>query len=626
MEMFFYNLSERFAGVMPEFLEEKGITIGNRGLSVNIVVDHGNGIRIDKKDNQVNLILGKERYIFRAITHLLQHRRETDYVYEEKCWLDTCGFMYDGSQASSVLNVESCKKMLRTLAGMGYNMMMLYCEDCYEVPAEPNWANMRPRYTQAEFREIDDYAYALGIEMIPCIQVLAHFKDVLKRADYRCVADTAIVLKVGAKRTYELIENLIASVSSCFRTKRIHLNMDEAWDIGLGNYLQENGYKAKFALMREHVSYVTEITNKYGLKPMMWSDMFFASKSKTGDYYDDSIIFDEEDIKGVPDNMELVLWDYYHDDAKIYESMINLHNTLNGGCWVATACRCGWSFGANYNAFFKRTTTALQVCKKMGVKEVFTCVWGDNHRESSPFAVLPQLQTFAEYVYNDAPDEEFIARRFAASTGEDWNAFRTYDGMDCVPEYNGNNKDDSKLSHLCMWQDILLGLFDSNLRGMDFSLHYEDLAYKFRTCAANSGSYSSMFEFAEKTAKVLSLKAYMGIRLAKAYRENNRVDMEIIANKDLPKLSEYMMELRNINRSYFFEIYKPLGWEALDIRYGGAIMRIDTAIMRINDYLEGRISKIEELEENRIDWYMDGQFNSTTAFIDYSLICSPSSL
>lgn len=626
MEMFFNHLSERYQSVMPEFLEEKGVSLGENGLYVSITVDGESGIKIKKKDNQVDFLLGKERFIFRSITLLLEHQNEKDFTYEETCWLDTCGFMYDGSQASSVLNVDSCKKMLRTIAGMGYNMMMLYCEDCYEVPAEPHWANMRPRYTQAEFKEIDDYAYALGIEMIPCIQVLAHFKEVLKRADYRCVADTAIVLKVGEKRTYELIENLISAVSSCFRTKRIHLNMDEAWDIGLGNYLQEKGYKAKFDLMREHVSYITKITDKYGLKPMMWSDMFFASKSKTGNYYDDSIIFDEEDIKGVPDNMELVFWDYYHEDEDIYRNMINLHNTLNGGCLVATACRCGWSFGANYNAFFKRTTTALQVCKQMGVKEVFTCVWGDNHRESSPFSVLPQLQTFAEYAYNDSPDEEFIANRFASCTGEDWAAFRTYDGMDSVPEYNGNNKDDGKLSHLCMWQDILLGLLDFKLKGLDFSSHYEELAEKFKKCVEDSKAYSSMFEFAEKTAKVLSLKAYMGIRITKAYKENNRAELEIIAKKDLPRLAEYMMELRNVNRSYFFETYKPLGWEALDIRYGGAIMRIDTAIMRITEYLEGRISKIEELEEERIDWYMDGQFNSTTAFIDYSLICSPSSI
>ena len=41
MEIRFKNLSERFSGVMPEFLEEKGIACGDNGLLVDIVVTVG---------------------------------------------------------------------------------------------------------------------------------------------------------------------------------------------------------------------------------------------------------------------------------------------------------------------------------------------------------------------------------------------------------------------------------------------------------------------------------------------------------------------------------------------------------------------------------------------------------
>ena len=49
---------------------------------------------------------------------------------------------------------------------------------------------------------------------------------------------------------------------------------------------------------------------------------------------------------------------------------------------------------------------------------------------------------------------------------------------------------------------------------------------------------------------------------------------------------------------------KPFGWEVLDIRYGGVLARIDSSIERITDYLDGRINKIEELEQERL--YFDG--------------------
>ena len=51
---------------------------------------------------------------------------------------------------------------------------------------------------------------------------------------------------------------------------------------------------------------------------------------------------------------------------------------------------------------------------------------------------------------------------------------------------------------------------------------------------------------------------------------------------------------------------KPFGFEVLDVRYGGLISRIDTAILRIEEYLNGEITKIEELEEKRLPYATSG--------------------
>ena len=67
--------------------------------------------------------------------------------------------------------------------------------------------------------------------------------------------------------------------------------MDEAWDIGLGKYLADNGYRRRFDILSEHLKRVVEITKKLGLSPMIWSDMYFRLGSKTGEYYDLSVTF-----------------------------------------------------------------------------------------------------------------------------------------------------------------------------------------------------------------------------------------------------------------------------------------------------------------------------------------------
>ena len=45
---------------------------------------------------------------------------------------------------------------------------------------------------------------------------------------------------------------------------------------------------------------------------------------------------------------------------------------------------------------------------------------------------------------------------------------------------------------------------------------------------------------------------------------------------------------------------KPFGWEVHDIRYGGLLMRFETAKERILAYLPGELSAIEELEAERL--------------------------
>lgn len=52
---------------------------------------------------------------------------------------------------------------------------------------------------------------------------------------------------------------MLKSVKEAFHTDRVHLGMDEAVQLGLGNYLKENGYKNSSELIKEHCARVLEI-------------------------------------------------------------------------------------------------------------------------------------------------------------------------------------------------------------------------------------------------------------------------------------------------------------------------------------------------------------------------------
>ena len=72
------------------------------------------------------------------------------------------------------------KRFLCQLALMGFNTAYLYMEDTYELPGYPYFGYRRGRYSVAEQKELDDFADALGIELVPCIQTLAHLRTAIR--------------------------------------------------------------------------------------------------------------------------------------------------------------------------------------------------------------------------------------------------------------------------------------------------------------------------------------------------------------------------------------------------------------------------------------------------------------
>ena len=131
-----------------------------------------------------------------------------------------------------------------------------------------------------------------------------------------------------------------------------------------------------------------------------------------------------------------------------------------------------------------------------------------------------------------------------------------------------------------------------------------------------------MFEFYKNLASVLETKSNLGVKITKAYLENDKAALTDYCENVLPRLYKDVKKLRISHRNHFFDEYKPIGWEVMDIRYGGVLMRIDTAIERLSDYLNGKIDKIDELLEKRLPF--DG--DEIRKGIDYKMICSVTDL
>ncbi len=505
---------------------------------------------------------------------------------------DTFGVMIDMSR-NAVMSVEALKKYLPYLAKMGYNCVMLYTEDTYEVEGEPFFGYMRGRYTKDELRELDAYADSLGIELIPCIQSLAHYTAFVHWN--KVPVDIDDTLMVGDERTYEFIENTIASVRKCFKTNRIHVGMDEAWKLGRGKYHNKNGCESATSIMEKHLARVNEIVKKYDFEPMIWSDMFFRSFNNN-QYYIPKIDMPREVVESLPENVIPVYWDYYQMDPQVYDDMLYNHEQLSDKTWFAGGAWTWVGFTPANRFSIDTMRLALDACRKHKVKNVFFTMWGDNGAECSRYAVMPTLLYLAEYA-NGNRDEEKIKAKFKRIFGAEYDDFMALDDMNTA--FGVYQKERSPGEKMALYSDLFNGFMDVDLRE-EFEEKFAALAVKYAESAKKYRKWSYLFDSAAKLAEALSVKYTLGLRTRKAYQAGDKAELLRLANEAYAPLYKMVDRFARAFEKQWFAENKTCGFDVQDIRLGGVMRRIDACRRRLVAYAKGEIDRIEELEAELI--------------------------
>lgn len=508
-----------------------------------------------------------------------------------------------------VMLPEKVKEYIDYIAALGYNSLMLYTEDTYEVKDEKLFGFLRGAYTAAEIKDIDAYADKKGVELIPCIQTLAHLNGIFRYGEYARICDTKDILLIGDERTYTLIENMFRTLKEEFKSRTVHIGMDEANMVGRGKYADLHGFQDIYGVMIEHLVRVAEIAKKYGFETLMWSDMFLRVVNG-GEYYADNPVT-EKIAADMPDNVVPVYWDYYHKEEAEYEKYFGLHDKFKdiwfaGGTW-------SWSgFVPNLRLALKTTQSAMRVCRKRGVKNIIMTVWGDNGKECSYYTALPVLY-YAKQVYEGNEDIELIKRGFNLATGEDFDAFMALE----LP--NKCNKEDELLenqSKYMLYNDPFLGAFDTAVRGNEYDF-YTDAAKKLGEYGKKSKSFGYLFEFEKKLCNALAIKYALGADARKNYRAKDKDGLRKTA-EDFGKALDALRGFYDEFASLWERENKPNGFEVHIIRLGGLMERLKFCKEKIEKYLKGEIDRIPELENELIDAF--GLKDRTTGFVYNSWI------
>ncbi len=535
---------------------------------------------------------------WRALSILSQRWGETFSVTERACF-ETLGVMFDVSR-NAVLKPETLQFFFRKMALLGFHLGMLYTEDTYEVDRYPYFGYLRGRYSQDQLRALDDYADALGIELCPCIQTLGHLNRALHWPAMEGMKDTEEVLLVDDERTQAFIRAMLESASAPYRSRRIHIGMDEAHFLGLGAYLRRHGYARPFDIMRTHLAQVSAMVRSLGLEAMMWSDMYFRLSSPTGGYYDAPDL-DRAALAAAPEDITLVYWDYYHAGEEDYDRMFRLHQrfaaptAFAGGIWT-------WTGPApHYEKTLETCLPGLRQAKEHRVPLVLATAWGDNGGECCSLAALYGLAVYAQFCYTGEYDRAQTDARFRETAGADPQAFLDLTRFNRLPGVKDWSVRPVNASKFLLYQDPLVPLYQADMEGVDMAAHYRHLAADYRQYRVENPSYRLLFDFYAQLAETLADKCLVHQLAGPAVRAGDRQAVgECAALAE--QVAQSMEALRRRWRELWYAVNRVYGFEILDIRLGGCAARLESAASLLLDYAAGKIDTIEPLAEDPLPY------------------------
>lgn len=571
---------------LVELAVEYPIRPGQGDLAVLFERTPGKACTVSRRGASATIRYGQVNLALRALAALLADAVADGGEVCEDAAVARVGIMLDCSR-NAVMRPEHVERWLRRMALMGCNLLQLYTEDTYEIAGEPRFGFQRGRYTQAELKSIDATCRRLGIEMVGCIQTLAHLEQITRWPEYRDICDYDSVLLEGEPRTYELIGRMLDTIASCIASRRIHIGMDEAWALGRGKHLDRHGASDKFTILSRHLARVEAMCRERGLKPMVWSDMWFRLGSAHHDYYDPKSVIPPAAAAAIPPGLTLVYWDYYHADVGFYRDMIARHRALGRPVSLASGIHTWGRLWYEHPETVAKAGPCIDAARSEGLDELLFTMWGDDGAACDFDSALAGLAWCTDRCFAPARGEAQVPARFRAVCGADWTAVAGIGEL-------GNWR-----YTVALWDDPIIGIIANG--GLPRDLQWEQLG--FATAAIRDRLDAHALEtgggdlgHARRLADILTRKIALRAQLATAYAARDRGGLAAVRDAALT-LAPAIADLAASWRRGWMRRNKPQGFEVIQLRMAQQAERHRELARRIDELLAGQADAIPELDE-----------------------------
>jgi len=203
------------------------------------------------------------------------------------------GIMLDVSRGK-VPTPETLHALVDLCVRLKLNVLMLYVEHTFRFRRHPKIGAGASPLEAEVLRELDAYAAARHVELVPNLQSLGHMEHVLALPEYQHLAETDArwTLACAEPGSYELLRDMYDEFLPNFRSRLFCVDCDEPWDLGRGKSKAMADALGPGGLLLDHVKHVGELAREHRRQLMVWADFVHKHPERIAEFGRDVIFLD----------------------------------------------------------------------------------------------------------------------------------------------------------------------------------------------------------------------------------------------------------------------------------------------------------------------------------------------
>lgn len=342
--------------------------------------------------------------------------------------------LQDDLARGRVFDMEHARRQIRRLAAMKGNLYQLYLETRFAFPRRPDVAPPGSM-TPDQARELEAWAAALGVTLLPQVNTFGHLELLLAREQYRHLRedpdDPQYICPLHPE-TRPLLKDLLDDVMDAFASPLIPVGLDEVMVIGRCERCRGRDPGEIFA---EHARWLHSVVSARGRTMLMWHDMLLDRVEFAGSVANGPHQWAERALESLPRDIVICDWQYRNS------ADTTAHFTAKG--FAALACNATYGpiareFPFDFSAAW-HTSRLYAAARRAGAAGAIQTTWGDvGHGGFGNWWLLyaHSLSTAWE------PAQRVRLRRFAESWGRlemglDGRAYEDLIARMSVPLFGG---------------------------------------------------------------------------------------------------------------------------------------------------------------------------------------------